>query len=115
MERMAAMSLVGVTAHGSPGGPLQFGRLEATLAAEFHCNVAPRRPCSRVDLRSKPVCRRKEISMLLILLIIVLVLVFGGGGGYYGYRRWGTGGGVGIGGLILIIVLVLYLFGGLRL
>ena len=25
----------GVTAHGSPGGPLQFGRLEATLAAKF--------------------------------------------------------------------------------
>src|ERR1700681_2054726 len=114
MERMAAMSLVGVSAHGSPGGPLQFGRLEATLAAKFHCNVAPRRPCSRVDLRSKPVCSRKEISMLLILLIIVLVLVFGGGGGYYGYRRWGTGGGVGIVGLIVIILLVLYLFGGMR-
>jgi len=26
----------GVTAHGSPGGPLQFGRLEATLAAKAH-------------------------------------------------------------------------------
>jgi hypothetical protein len=26
----------GVTAHGSPSGPLQFGRLEATLAAKFH-------------------------------------------------------------------------------
>jgi len=32
----AAMSLVGVTAHGSPGGPLQFDRLEAALAAKFH-------------------------------------------------------------------------------
>src|ERR1019366_2438372 len=27
----------GVTAHGSPGGPLQFDRLEAALAARFHC------------------------------------------------------------------------------
>jgi hypothetical protein len=26
----------GVTAHGSPGGPLQFDRLEAALAARFH-------------------------------------------------------------------------------
>ena len=26
----------GVTAHGSPSGPLQFERLEATLAAKFH-------------------------------------------------------------------------------
>jgi len=25
----------GVTAHGSPGGPLQFDRLEAALAARF--------------------------------------------------------------------------------
>jgi hypothetical protein len=30
------MSLVGVTAHGSPSGPLQFERLEAALAAKFH-------------------------------------------------------------------------------
>jgi hypothetical protein len=29
----AAMSPCGVTAHGSPGGPLQFDRLEAALAA----------------------------------------------------------------------------------
>jgi hypothetical protein len=35
MERMATMSLWGVTAHGSPGGPLQFDRLEAALAARF--------------------------------------------------------------------------------
>ena len=27
------MSVRGVTAHGSPGGPLQFDRLEAALAA----------------------------------------------------------------------------------
>ena len=26
----------GVTAHGSPGGPLQFDRLEAALAAKAH-------------------------------------------------------------------------------
>ena len=26
----------GVTAHGSPGGPLQFDRLEAALAAKFY-------------------------------------------------------------------------------
>ena len=26
----------GVTAHGSPGGPLQVERLEAALAARFH-------------------------------------------------------------------------------
>jgi hypothetical protein len=26
----------GVTAHGSPGGPLQFDRLEAALATSFH-------------------------------------------------------------------------------
>jgi len=35
MERVAAMSLGGVTAHGGPGGPLQFDRLEAALAATF--------------------------------------------------------------------------------
>jgi len=29
------MSLRGVTAHGSPSGPLQFDRLEAALAAGF--------------------------------------------------------------------------------
>jgi len=29
-------ALQGVTAHGSPGGPLQFDRLEAALAAKFH-------------------------------------------------------------------------------
>jgi len=28
--------LCGVTAHGSPNGPLQFDRLEAALAAKFH-------------------------------------------------------------------------------
>jgi hypothetical protein len=28
--------LRGVTAHGSPGGPLQFDRLEAALATAFH-------------------------------------------------------------------------------
>ena len=28
--------LYGVTAHGSPGGPLQFDRLEAALATTFH-------------------------------------------------------------------------------
>jgi hypothetical protein len=26
----------GVSAHGSPAGPLRFGRLEASLAARFH-------------------------------------------------------------------------------
>jgi hypothetical protein len=26
----------GVTAHGSPGGPLQFDRLEVALAAKFY-------------------------------------------------------------------------------
>jgi hypothetical protein len=30
----------GVTAHGSPSGPLQFDRLEAALAARFHRKVA---------------------------------------------------------------------------
>jgi hypothetical protein len=39
---MAAMSLCGVTAHGSPSGPLQFGRLEAALAAWFRRNAIPR-------------------------------------------------------------------------
>jgi hypothetical protein len=29
-------ALCGVTAHGSPGGPLQFDRLEAALATGFH-------------------------------------------------------------------------------
>jgi hypothetical protein len=29
-------ALCGVTAHGSPGGPLQFDRLEAALATTFH-------------------------------------------------------------------------------
>ena len=29
-------ALGGVTAHGSPGGPLQFDRLEAVLATTFH-------------------------------------------------------------------------------
>jgi len=29
-------ALRGVTAHGSPGGPLQFDRLEAALATAFH-------------------------------------------------------------------------------
>jgi hypothetical protein len=29
-------ALHGVTAHGSPGGPLQFDRLEAALATRFH-------------------------------------------------------------------------------
>jgi hypothetical protein len=29
-------ALRGVTAHGSPGGPLQFDRLEAALATTFH-------------------------------------------------------------------------------
>jgi len=29
-------ALRGVTAHGSPGGPLQFDRLEAALAPAFH-------------------------------------------------------------------------------
>ena len=32
----------GVTAHGRPGGPLQFGRLEAALAAKFHWNAVPK-------------------------------------------------------------------------
>jgi hypothetical protein len=31
----------GVTAHGSPGGPLQFERLEAALAARFDPSSAP--------------------------------------------------------------------------
>ncbi|GAC1633056.1 MAG: hypothetical protein NVS9B14_07170 [Candidatus Acidiferrum sp.] len=35
MEYMAAMSPEGVTAHGSPDGPLQFDRLEAALGAIF--------------------------------------------------------------------------------
>jgi len=30
----------GVTAHGSPGGPLQFDRLEAALAAKLHSGVS---------------------------------------------------------------------------
>jgi hypothetical protein len=34
--KLGGMSLVGVTAHGSPSGPLQFERLEAALAARFH-------------------------------------------------------------------------------
>jgi hypothetical protein len=29
-------ALRGVTAHGSPGGPLQFDRLEAALVITFH-------------------------------------------------------------------------------
>jgi hypothetical protein len=29
-------ALYGVTAHGSPGGPLQFDRLEAALATGIH-------------------------------------------------------------------------------
>jgi hypothetical protein len=29
-------ALRGVTAHGSPGEPLQFDRLEAALATKFH-------------------------------------------------------------------------------
>jgi len=29
----------GVTAHGSPGGPLQFDRLEAALTATLHCKA----------------------------------------------------------------------------
>jgi hypothetical protein len=32
--------LHGVTAHGSPRGPLQFDLLEAALAARFHRKVA---------------------------------------------------------------------------
>jgi hypothetical protein len=32
-----------VTAHGSPGGPLQFDRLEAALAATFHRNTVRER------------------------------------------------------------------------
>src|ERR1700722_7381225 len=35
----------GVTAHGSPSGPLQFDRLEAALAARFH-RYAPHRPAA---------------------------------------------------------------------
>jgi hypothetical protein len=35
MER-GGHALRGVTAHGSPGGPLQFDRLEAALATSFH-------------------------------------------------------------------------------
>jgi len=35
MER-GGHALRGVTAHGSPGGPLQFARLEAALATTFH-------------------------------------------------------------------------------
>ena len=35
MER-GGHALRGVTAHGSPGGPLQFDRLEAALATTFH-------------------------------------------------------------------------------
>ena len=35
MER-GGHALCGVTAHGSPGGPLQFDRLEAALATTFH-------------------------------------------------------------------------------
>jgi hypothetical protein len=31
----------GVTAHGSPGGPLQFERLEAALAPRFHPSSEP--------------------------------------------------------------------------
>jgi hypothetical protein len=40
----------GVTAHGSPGGPLQFDRLEAALAARLHGNVAPGHSYGRFDL-----------------------------------------------------------------
>jgi hypothetical protein len=35
MER-GGHALRGVTAHGSPGGPLQFDRLEAPLATTFY-------------------------------------------------------------------------------
>jgi hypothetical protein len=35
MER-SGHALRGVTAHGSPGGPLQFDHLEAALATTFH-------------------------------------------------------------------------------
>jgi len=42
---MAATSLCGVTAHGSPSGPLQFGRLEAALGRRvpFQCRAKTRR------------------------------------------------------------------------
>src|SRR4029077_20574361 len=88
------------------------------LAFAAECAIeSPRQdtPRGRFDLRSKPVRRRKEVSMSLILLILVLMLLFGGGGGYYGYRRWGSRGGVGVVGLVVIILLVLYMFGGTRL
>jgi hypothetical protein len=108
------MSIVGVTAHGSLGGPLQFDRLEAAFCRQVPLNRHAKTRRAAAFIWSEAVRRRKEISMSLILLIIVLVLLFGGGGGYYGYRRWGTGGGVGIVGLVVIILLVLYLFGGMR-
>jgi hypothetical protein len=39
VERMAAMSPRGVTAHGGPGGPLQFDRLEAALGAGLSASL----------------------------------------------------------------------------
>jgi hypothetical protein len=42
----------GVTAHGSPGGPLQFDRLEAALAARFHRNAGPRPSVRHLDGKS---------------------------------------------------------------
>ena len=41
----------GVTAHGSPGGPLQFDRLEAALAARLHRNAVSRPFARRGECR----------------------------------------------------------------
>jgi hypothetical protein len=58
----------GVTAHGSPGGPLQFDRLEAALAAK--------------STENERVIRKGADIGLHYLLIILILLLFGGGGGY---------------------------------
>jgi hypothetical protein len=41
---------LGVTAHGGPTGLLQFDRLEAALAAKFHCNTGPNPPRGHLNL-----------------------------------------------------------------
>jgi hypothetical protein len=45
-----------VTAHGSPGGLLQFDRLEAALAAKLHSGVIPRSPHKEYLCRSGYIC-----------------------------------------------------------